>query len=128
MEARLAGMFALNVAIPVCFVTATSAATGKKVIGANDIDQVEEDAPNRAAEGLEATGVWWNALGRRVQCHRACSDAEEPVCKRRDARVEAHVSDWNVYRDRTEGAEHERASAGSADLLRAGIRQCYTTP
>lgn len=131
VETRLAGILAPNMAIPICLVAAApalSTCTRKKVIGTNDVDQIKKNPANRASEQLEITRVGWDALRRCVQRHRACSDAEKPVRKWRHARVETDVSDWNIYRDRTERSKHERASAGRGNLRSAGIGQRYTTP
>ena len=49
MEVGAAAILAGLVAVPVCRVADRPAAcAGDKVVGANDVDQVEEDAPDRA--------------------------------------------------------------------------------
>ena len=133
MEAHLAGVLPLDVAVAVALMAAasstSSAAPGprEEIVGANDVDEIEEDASDRAGEQLEATGIGRGALRRRGQRHRARGDAEEPVRERRDARIEAHVGDRDVDRDRPERPEHERTCAERGDRLRARIGQRHAS-
>ncbi len=133
VEMGAASLVAGHIAVSVCGVTASaaSARAWDKVIGANDIDQIEQVAADRAVEDGNASHGGVNAA---VRCgmfciqsgerHRARGDAVEPVRReRRDAGVEAHVGDRDVDCDGPERPEHERAGAGRGDLLRSRIRQ-----
>src|SRR6266478_2853839 len=139
VEARLARLLALDVAVPVSFVAAsTAASTGArdKVVGTNDIDQVEEYTADRTGKDTEVAGVRGNTLRRNVQRHRARSDAIEPTGQagvRRawielcHAGVEVHVGDRDVDSNRAERPGYERAGTGRGDLHLPGICQRHTT-
>src|SRR2546423_1668371 len=105
-------MLARDVAIAVCLMAATAASSlgaGDEIVGANDVDQIEEGAskapdvhrrdPDRDGLRLRGRQFW-----RGQQRHGARGDAEEPVREGRDAGVEAYVGDGNVDGDRAERA------------------------
>src|SRR5206468_4033277 len=120
------GELTVDVTVAVALVTAPASAAAALlsardgVIGANDVDQVEEVAADRTSEDPEDP-VWIHVGLRWVEeGHRAGGDAVEPVRKRSDSRVEAHVRDRDVDRDRSEMPEHEGAGPGRRDLRRPG--------